>query len=138
MGKINWARVFLGGLVFGVVVGVLLFFDVILLGSDFMRAVEATGQFPATRVGQLGMCVAAMIFFGIWTLWLYAAIRPRYGPGPKTAVIAGLATSLYGISADIVWGSMGFVRLAALVPIVGVAVPIIIGATLLGAWAYKE
>ncbi len=138
MGKINWGRVFLGGLLFGVVCGVLLFFDVLLLGSEFMRAVEATGQFPGTRVGQLGMCVAASIFSGVWTLWLYAAIRPRYGPGPKTAVIAGFATALFSVGADTVWGSLGFVRPGALVPIVAVAVPIIIVASVLGAWAYKE
>jgi hypothetical protein len=28
---------------------------------------------------------------GIVLLWLYASIRPRYGAGAKTAVIAGLA-----------------------------------------------
>ncbi len=27
---------------------------------------------------------------GIATVWLYAAIRPRFGPGPKTAICAGL------------------------------------------------
>ena len=27
---------------------------------------------------------------GIATVWLYAAIRPRFGPGPKTAIWAGL------------------------------------------------
>ena len=28
---------------------------------------------------------------GIVAVWLYAAIRPRFGPGPKTAAMAGLA-----------------------------------------------
>jgi len=27
--------------------------------------------------------------FGIVGAWLYAAIRPRFGPGPKTAMVAG-------------------------------------------------
>lgn len=25
------------------------------------------------------------------TVWLYAAVRPRLGPGPKTAIVAGVA-----------------------------------------------
>jgi len=29
---------------------------------------------------------------GILTVWLYAAIRPRFGAGPKTAMCAGLFT----------------------------------------------
>jgi hypothetical protein len=28
--------------------------------------------------------------YGISLVYLYAAIRPRYGPGPKTAIWAGL------------------------------------------------
>ena len=27
---------------------------------------------------------------GILIVWAYAAIRPRFGPGPKTAIFAGL------------------------------------------------
>ena len=38
--------------------------------------------------------VAAVVIrttaLGIATVWLYAAIRPRFGPGPKTAICAGL------------------------------------------------
>jgi hypothetical protein len=27
---------------------------------------------------------------GLWVVWLYAAVRPRFGAGPKTALITGL------------------------------------------------
>jgi len=138
MGKINWGRVFLGGVLFGVVGGILLFCDVNLLARDFLAAVQARGQFPESKVVQLGMCLVAMILLGIWTIWLYAAIRPRYGPGPKTAAIVGLATALFGTLADVCWGLMGFVPPASLVAGVVVAVPIVIVATLVGAWPYKE
>jgi len=30
-------------------------------------------------------------------VWLYAAIRPRYGAGPKTALCAGLAVWVAGV-----------------------------------------
>jgi hypothetical protein len=32
----------------------------------------------------------------MWIMWLYAAIRPRYGPGPKTAAVAGFALWFIG------------------------------------------
>jgi hypothetical protein len=35
--------------------------------------------------------VVCDFLIGLWVLWLYAAIRPRYGAGPKTALCAGLA-----------------------------------------------
>lgn len=138
MGNINWGRVFLGGLLFGVVGGILLFLLANLVGGDLIALARATGKFPESKAVQFGMCVTAMILFGILTIWLYAAIRPRFGPGPKTACIAALATSLFGITADVVWGSLGFVPLSALVPLVASGVPVIFVAALVGAWPYKE
>src|SRR2546428_12370228 len=36
--------------------------------------------------------------FGIFLIWLCAAIRPRFGAGPRTAVLAGFAIwGLYGL-----------------------------------------
>ena len=40
---------------------------------------------------------------GIVLVWLYASIRPRYGAGPKTAVIAGLALWLITHLAFAAW-----------------------------------
>jgi hypothetical protein len=76
---------------------------------------------------------------GILTVWLYAAIRPRYGPGPKTAIYAGLTVwflaylrSRLGFVAIGVFstGLMMFAVLWALVEM--------ILASLAGAWLYKE
>lgn len=90
MGKINWGRVVLGGLLAGVVLNV---YDWLLNGvilmNDWNTALQALGK------GQMGggmvvWFVVCDFLIGLWTLWLYAAIRPRYGAGPKTALIAGL------------------------------------------------
>ena len=37
------------------------------------------------------MFLAWGFLVGIFAVWLYAAIRPRYGAGPKTALCAGAA-----------------------------------------------
>jgi hypothetical protein len=44
---------------------------------------------------------------GIVLVWLYASIRPRYGPGPKTAVIAGLTIWLITRLAFAAWWFTG-------------------------------
>ena len=36
-------------------------------------------------------------------MWLYAAIRPRYGPGPKTAALAGLALWVNSVMVHVIW-----------------------------------
>ena len=32
---------------------------------------------------------------GVLLVWLHAAIRPRFGPGPKTAITAGLLVWIF-------------------------------------------
>jgi hypothetical protein len=43
-----------------------------------------------TTATPLAAVVAMATVLGFVTVWLYAAIRPRFGPGPKTAIWAGL------------------------------------------------
>jgi hypothetical protein len=40
--------------------------------------------------GMIATYVIMDFVIGILLVWLYAAIRPRFGPGPKTAMYAGL------------------------------------------------
>ncbi len=96
MGKIAWGRVFLGGLVAGVLWWV---FEALvhgmLCGQDFMNAMTALGktkeQMEAGRMHFMALVTVWSLLGGILGVWLYAAIRPRFGPGPKTAMIAGIA-----------------------------------------------
>lgn len=89
MGRINLKGVLLAGLIAGLVLNV---FDFLMYGvvlaADMEAAMQAIGK---TMEGQpIWLYVVLDFLFGIWTVWLYAMIRPRYGPGPRTAVIAGL------------------------------------------------
>jgi hypothetical protein len=91
MGKINWGRVVLGGLLAGIVLNV---FDFIvngwLLSAQWNAALQALGKSPM-GFNVIVWFVVCDFLIGLWVLWLYAAIRPRYGAGPKTALCAGLA-----------------------------------------------
>jgi len=91
MGQINWARVILGGIVAGVIIdiseGVL---NGVVLMQDWADAMKALGK-PEAGPMQIAWFNVYGLVLGLTAIWLYAAIRPRYGAGPKTAVCAGLA-----------------------------------------------
>jgi hypothetical protein len=139
MGKINWGRVIAGGLLAGLVLNV---FDFVIhgvvLADQWNAAMAALGKGEMSGSATVWYVVFDFLL-GIATVWLYAAIRPRYGPGPQTAACAGL----------FVWFIVGFLFNLAQIPsglypgnlllISAVAslvsVPL---ATVAGAWAYKE
>ena len=95
MGKINVPKVLIGGLIAGVVLSII---DVLLYGAVLKAPMEvawhAAGR-PAMSDALRSIEVPASIFLdlvaGVFLVWMYAAIRPRFGAGPGTAVKAGLA-----------------------------------------------
>ena len=92
MGSINTSRVLLGGLVAGFVMNVgEAALHAGLLGDDTSK-LYADLQVPLpTPAANIPVLVGATFLMGIIAVWLYAAIRPRFGAGPKTALIAGFA-----------------------------------------------
>lgn len=90
MGKINMKGVVLGGLLAGVVLNVV---DYVLYGvvlaKDFEAAMQTLGKGPISG-SMIVWFVILDFLYGIGLIYLYAAIRPRFGPGPRTAVYAGL------------------------------------------------
>ena len=98
MGKINWTRVILGGLVAGVIINVFeSVLNGVILAKDMEAAISALGR--QMGGGALAVFIAWGFLVGIFAVWLYAAIRPRYGAGPKTAACACAAGGIAG-SAD--------------------------------------
>jgi len=94
MGKINLARVFLGGLLAGLVLNI---FEYVLNGVVFAAQWEAFEKMIGRqmRPGAVPFFIALGFAMGIGMVWLYAAARPRLGPGPKTAILTGLAFWLF-------------------------------------------
>lgn len=91
MGKINMQKVIVGGLVAGLVLNVV---DTVLFGvvlKDDMAAAMAALNKPPMSNAQIPWFVFLDFVFGVFLVWLYAAIRPRFGAGPGTAAKAGLA-----------------------------------------------
>ena len=98
MTKTNLGRIVLGGIVAGIVLDILGYIvDGILLAPQWtagMTALGKSGEFTLNQIVSLNLLGLAN---GIFAIWLYAAIRPRYSPGPKAAISAGLALWVAGV-----------------------------------------
>src|SRR5207237_8075943 len=66
------------------------FFGVIMK-QDIAAAMQALGRQPGAMDSLVPLFVVLDFVTGIGLLWVYAAIRPRFGAGAKTGVIAGVA-----------------------------------------------
>jgi hypothetical protein len=87
---INSGKVVVGGLVAGVVGNVLDFvFQGILLKPDFEIMQQRLNLDPATANNPVPWIIVDFIL-GFLLIITYVGFRPRWGPGPKTAIYAGL------------------------------------------------
>lgn len=139
MGKINWGRVILGGLLAGVVVNVFEGVAARFLMEDYRAALAALGKTMEESAAMMAFFLLFGFVYGIFAVWLYAAIRPRYGPGPTTAAWAGFAVWFIGYLLPTL-GYAAFDLFPARLLTIGVLVGLVetILATVLGAWLYKE
>jgi hypothetical protein len=91
MATINMKRVLLGGLVGGVVfivVELVLEGIVAFLGvneRDLLLEQSSNLTLSGARFHIVNLLQFFVLF--ILVMWVYAAVRPRFGPGPKTALI---------------------------------------------------
>ncbi|HYK91653.1 MAG TPA: hypothetical protein VE398_22995 [Acidobacteriota bacterium] len=107
MGKINMIRVILGGLLAGLVINIGEFvLNMPILGSMWNDALKALNR-PSLESQPPTFFILLSFALGLLTVYMYAAIRPRFGPGPLTAICAGL----------IVWSLASLYASAALLPI---------------------
>jgi hypothetical protein len=141
MAGINLGRVIGGGLLAGLVMNVVDgLTNGMLLGARWEQEAKRLGI--DMSAGAQSQSLIGWLTFdflcGITLVWLYAAIRPRYGPGPKTAVCAGLAIWFITHLAFAAWwftGLYSFGIIAATT--VGGLVAAVAGA-LAGCALYKE
>lgn len=139
MSKINYGRVILGGIVAGIIADFLdWFLNSFLVGHHWENAMKSLNRPNAYHGAFIYWLYLGYMIGGILLVWVYAAIRPRFGAGVKTAVYAGLVvwalTSLPNISNAIT--GMFSPRLMLYATFTG-AVEVVIGA-IVGAALYKE
>ncbi len=139
MGKINMGKVILGGLIAGVVINIGEFaLNMGILGGAWEEAMKALNRPP---IGNESAVFFVLLCFGLGILgvWTYAAIRPRFGAGPTTAICAGLL--LWALA--VLYPSAGMIPMGLfptkliLYAIVWDLVEIPL-AVIAGAWVYRE
>jgi len=138
--KINWMRVILGGLVAGVVINIVEFItNGVVLGADWADAMRLAGRPATPSAGTMIVLTIWGFLMGTAAIWLYAAARPRFGPGPRTAALTGFAFwVLSSALCAIDEGATGIypVRLVAIVALVCLGQALV--ASEAGAWLYRE
>jgi hypothetical protein len=123
---INTQKVVVGGIVAGVVMTVIGFIsNMFILGARMKAESDAFKPGLADQMMQGPAVITSIVMnliLGIALVWTYAAIRPRFGPGLKTAtyvavlfwILAGIFYSGYmhmGMMSAGLWWSFAFVGL---------------------------
>ncbi len=139
MGHIDTTRVLLGGLLAGLVINASEWVLNGLVMAGDIGAALARMNLPPVGGSAVAVFLIMGFLLGIATVWLYAAIRPRFGPGPMTAAYAGLVVWLLAY----VWGAVGYVVMGMFplrVTLIGMVWGFfeLVIAALAGAWAYRE
>src|SRR5260370_38569273 len=96
MGKLHPPKVLIGGLIAGVVLNIIgyVLYGVVLK-AQMAAAMQALGKPPIAGTTILWFVFLDFVV-GVFLVWLYAAIRPRYGAGPATAGQAGVRARVLG------------------------------------------
>jgi len=138
--SINWSRALLCGLLAAAVWGILYasVHPLVEVHDSLGRPVLPLAPFRgATLLLQVVVVVTGFVQ-GIATVCLYAAIRPRFGAGPRTAVIAGSSVWFFSSWMHLVWALFTSVPVTVvLVPLVA-NLPLVVLAGLAGARLYRE
>jgi hypothetical protein len=140
MSKINVGRVILGGIIAGIAGNLLDYWvDGVLLARMWNGQLATWGR-PPFSGSQIAWFMAFGIIIGLVAIWIYAGIRPRFGPGVKTAIYAGVAVWIVGFLVPnfaLMWVTHFFSGHLTAYTTLGGLFEIVIG-TICGAAVYKE
>jgi hypothetical protein len=140
MGKINVGRLIIAGLVAGIVSDVLGYLvDGLWLAPRWSDGMMALGRNEFSPNQWILFNLFGLIG-GLVVIWIYAAIRPRFGAGPMTAVYAGVAVWIVGSlipNLSFMWVGELFSHHLTVYTTAGALVEIVVGAVA-GAALYKE
>ncbi len=139
MGGIKVGRWLAGGIAAGLLIWVLEGVGSVLFMEEAQAALEAHNLSLDLTAGFMVMTVLVSLLTGLVLVFFYAAVRPRLGPGPKTAVIVGVVVWLAGYFLSLVgYGMLGLYATGILVKWGAVGLLELILGALLGGRIYRE
>ena len=141
MASINMGRVVAGGLVAGVVANAIDFVtNTYILAADMAAWAPTRNIDPATLNSPqvAGTWIFVDFIYGLLLVFTYAAMRPRFGAGVKTAVLAGLVVFLAPTIVLLGFTNMGVLTMPMFVKGTIGAIVSTLAAAVAGASVYKE
>ncbi|MGH9658072.1 MAG: hypothetical protein ACRD96_05970 [Bryobacteraceae bacterium] len=138
---INTGKVVTGGLLAGVVFNAFdMLWNYTVLAADMEAFARRVNLDPAimTDFSYAIPWIVVDFLFGLLVVWNYAAIRPRFGPGPKTAIYAGLVPYFGVLLVMYGFTSMGVFTMDLWMKQAVLALITTVVGSVAGAWAYKE
>ena len=139
MGGINIGRWLAGSIAAAVVIFALEGVSSVFYLDQMMASLADHGLGMEMSGFAMGLTVLVSLISGLVLMFFYAAARPRFGPGPRTAILVAVVlwfggyllsltgyylVGLYPIRLLVMWGAVGLVEM--------------IIAALVGGWIYKE
>ena len=141
MAGINTGKVVAGGLLAGVVFNIIDFLvNGVLMAGDYAANATRLGLDPASMESPaiIATWIAVDFIFGFVAVFMYAAMRPRFGAGPKTAIYAGLVIWILGSSLFFGLTHMGFFTMSMFLKILVLSLVNSCVGAVAGARVYQE
>jgi hypothetical protein len=139
MARINTNRWLAGGVVAAILIWLLEGAASVLYMDDMNASLQALGLSIEMNATMWAISVLVSLITGLVLVFLYAAARAQFGPGPKTAMIVACALWTGGYLVSLIGLYMiGMYPTNLLVMWAIVALVEMNVATVAGAWVYRE
>ena len=141
MSQINWGRLILGSLIAAIIMFVTDgFIHETIAKADWTAVYERLRATPPEPHG------TSMVYFALFELgrgfiamMFYVTMRTHFGPGPKTAVLAGIVAWIaYSLTGPVQFIPLGFFSNALWLKVGAIHLVTSIVATIAGAALYKD
>jgi FtsH-binding integral membrane protein len=142
--NINRRKLLIAGLAAGIVLNIIDFLSNGVILSARMQA--DANAFKAGLGDEMaamgGAQIAVYVFFdfivGFLLAWTYAAIRPRFGPGPRTALYVGLLFFVFGLILTFGYKELGVMSSGLWWMYTGIWFVNLLIASAVAGWVYSE
>ncbi len=140
MGRINWSRVILGGILAALIINIGEYLiNAVVLAKDWATNLANLHLPPDITMNTVAIFNVTGLVVGVMMVWLYAAIRSHYGAGVKTALIAATAIWLLAFAMPTLgYVGIGVVPQQIAITTIGLALVEVVIAGIAGAWVYRE
>src|SRR5512146_1775483 len=136
---INWKRVLGGGLAAGLLYDIFeMTLAPLLVGHQYEAELNAIRHTPPSAAGYAFFITWGFVI-GIVSVCLYAAVRPRFGPGPRTAARVAIALWVIGdLMPQMGQAFMGIFTMGLMIRFTAQQLLFMLATTIFGAWLYRE